>query len=352
VQLKREIAGTSRIEGADFTEAELDVAIAPPDPESADEIFTRSQRQAAAAARTYDWIAALPTDYPVNEETIRHVHRLIVTGADDDHCPPGLTRSQDENVTFGYPRHRGVEGGEECSQAFSALCTALVGVMRGHDPIVQGLALHYHLACQHPFLDGNGRTARALEALMLQRVGLRDTLFIAMSNYYYEEKPTYLAKLSEVRAGHYDLTPFLVFALHGIEKQCRRLSEQIGRHLRKALFRNLMYDLFNRLRSPRKRVIVVRQIAILNLLLDADRDLDELFILTRPEYSALKNPNKAIVRDLNALLALGAITYTEAESGYFFGVNLDWPTEITETEFFRRIKAMPTAKTHSFLDRR
>jgi Fic family protein len=40
----------------------------------------------------------------------------------------------------------------------------------------------------HPFLDGNGRTARALEALMLQRTGLRDTLLIAMSNYSYEQK--------------------------------------------------------------------------------------------------------------------------------------------------------------------
>ena len=40
-------------------------------------------------------------------------------------------------------------------------------------------------------LGGDGRTARALEALMLQRTGLRDTLFIAMSNYYYEQKTGY-----------------------------------------------------------------------------------------------------------------------------------------------------------------
>ena len=63
------------------------------------------------------------------------------------------------------------------------------------------LALHYHFAAMHPFLDGNGRSARALEALMLQRTGLRDTLFIAISNYYYEEKAEYLSALAEVRAG-------------------------------------------------------------------------------------------------------------------------------------------------------
>jgi hypothetical protein len=47
IQLKREVAGTSRIEGADFTERELDVALkADASPE---ELLTRSQRQANSA---------------------------------------------------------------------------------------------------------------------------------------------------------------------------------------------------------------------------------------------------------------------------------------------------------------
>jgi Fic family protein len=96
-------------------------------------------------------------------------------------------------------------------------------MFKEHDPLVQALALHYHFAAMHPFLDGNGRTARALEALMLQRIGLRDTLFIAMSNYYYEEKLAYLRALNESRAGGHDLTPFLKFALKGVESQCKRL---------------------------------------------------------------------------------------------------------------------------------
>jgi Fic family protein len=96
-------------------------------------------------------------------------------------------------------------------------------VFHEHDPLIQALALHYHLASLHPFLDGHGRTARAIEALMLQRVGLRDTLFIAMSNYYYEEKTAYLQALTDTRAANHHLTPFLKFALKGIEIQCSRL---------------------------------------------------------------------------------------------------------------------------------
>ena len=348
VQLKREVAGTSRIEGADFTESELDAAMT----EGPDELLTRSQRQAAATVKAYRWIAELPDDYPVTAETICEIHRLIITGADDDHCPPGKLRGHDQNVTFGAPRHRGVPGGGECEAAFGQFCRALDGEMQGHDPLVRALSAHYHLAAMHPFLDGNGRTSRAMEALFLQRCGLRDTLFIAMSNYYYEEKTSYLKALAEVRASGHDLTPFLMFGLKGVELQCRRLLEETCVNVSKALFRNLVYDLFNRLKTPRKRVIAKRQIKILTLLLDRNMTSQELVNAMAPNYSSLKNPDSALIRDVRGLLQLGAVDARRvSDEDFEFFVRLEWPREITETEFFKRIKEMPKAKTHGFLGR-
>jgi len=345
VQLKREVAGTSRIEGAEFTEKELDDAMA----EDAETLHTRSQRQAAAAVKTYRWIAKLPDDYPIDGGLILDIHRSIVTGADD--CPPGRLRGPDDNVTFGSPRHRGVAGGDECERAFGSYCAALTRDFRDRDPLVQALAAHYHFAAMHPFLDGNGRTARALEALFLQRCGLRDTLFIAMSNYYYEEKSAYLNALAEVRAGEHDLTPFLVFGLKGIEIQCNRLLSEIRVNMEKVLFRDQMYTLFNRLKSKRKRVIAERQIRILTLLLERDHTLDELEDATEIAYASLKNPLSALARDINGLLQLQAIGYRRIKDDkYLFFVRREWPTEITETEFFRRVEKMPTAKTHGFFD--
>jgi len=347
IQLKREVAGTSRIEGADFTDNELNAAM----DESTEELHTRSQRQAAAAVKTYRWIKDLPEDFPANADLILSIHRLIVTGADDDHCPPGQLRGKDENVTFGSPKHRGVTGGEECEIAFGRFSESIDNEMRAHDPLIRALAAHYHFAAMHPFLDGNGRTARALEALFLQRCGLRDTLFIAMSNYYYEEKTAYLEALAEVRARNHDLTPFLEFGLRGIETQCGRLFDEIRTNVSKALYRNLMYDLFHRLESPRKRVIADRQIAILTLLLERDMTLAELVGETKNHYATLKNPVKALVRDINGLLGLQAISPQEENGDKVrLSVRLEWPTEMTETEFFRRTKQMPKAKTHGFLD--
>ena len=40
----------------------------------------------------------------------------------------------------------------------------------------------------HPFDDGNGRTARALEAFMLRQAGVNDMVMVSLSNYYYEHK--------------------------------------------------------------------------------------------------------------------------------------------------------------------
>ncbi len=348
IQLKREVAGTSRIEGADFTENELAAAMV----ESPEQLLTRSQRQAAAAVKAYRWIAGLSDDYPVDADLIIEIHRFIITGADDDHCPPGKLRGPDQNVTFGSPRHRGVVGGPDCETAFSKFCQALDGEMRGHDPLVCALSAHYHFAAMHPFLDGNGRTARALEALFLQRCGLRDPFFIAMSNYYYDEKNSYLKALADGRANDHDLTPFLIFGLKGIEIQCRRLLDEIRTNISKALFRNLMFGLFNRLKSRRKRVLVERQIKILTLLFERDMTMDELVEATKDMYASLKNSGRALVRDMQGLYQLGAVGYRELENKeYQVFVRLEWPTEITETELFNRIGEMPKAKTHSFLDR-
>jgi Fic family protein len=349
LQLKQEAAGTSRIEGAEFTDRELDAALREETPE---ETLTRSQRQARAAVNTYRWIAKLPNDRPITADLIREIHRRIVTGCDDDHCPPGQLRSAGNNVTFGTPRHRGAEGGRECEIAFRRLGEGLEREFRGHDLLVQGLGLHYHIGAMHPFMDGNGRTARAAEALFLQRAGLKDSLFIAMSNYYYEEKPSYLAALSAAREANYDLTSFLSFGLKGVAKQCRRLLGEIRTQVAKSLFRDMMYSLFSQLKSTRRRVIAERQIELLKILLEVDSiDHEELFKRATGFYGKLKNPWKAYIRDLAELADLGTVLLISLEKAGVITVSadLEWPTQITDTEFFERVQQLPKAKTHQFL---
>jgi Fic family protein len=354
VELKREVAGTSKIEGAEFTEKELDAALG----ETAEQLFTRSQKQARAAVRTYRWIADLPVDRPIDEDLIREIHRQIVSEADDDHCPPATLRKAGENVTFGVPRHRGCEGGDECAAIFTLFAGSISHEFKGHDTIIQALAAHYHLAAMHPFLDGNGRTARALEALLLQRSGLRDTAFIAMSNYYYEEKTGYLAALAAARAADHDLSDFLRFALKGVALQSTRMLDAMKTEMKRALFKNMMFELFNRLKSVKRRAITRRQISTLKLLLDGGPiTFRKAIDATAADYAGIKTPRKTLIRDLTELMHLGAIQARRvdgpeppnAPERIEFFVDLDWPSKITETDFFRRIKKLPRGKTYAFL---
>lgn len=343
VELKREVAGTSRIEGAEFTDKELEKVIRHETPE---DLLTRSEKQAAAALKAYAAVRKVPADYQIDAPLIKGIHRLIVQGADDDHCRPGALREGDYNVTFGTPPHRGVDAGGECKRVFDELIAAIRDEFPKHDPLIQAIALHYHIAAMHPFEDGNGRTARAMEALMLGRAGLRDTTFIAMSNYYYEQKATYLQTLSDVRTGQNDLTPFLRFALKGVELQAKRLLSSIQLEIKKELYVNLIKVLFDRRESPRKRVIAERQVKALEFLLEQGPvSLTEFVRRNGRQYDDLQNPMKAMVRDVFGLEELGAITMARKGNPdlTMISVNLDWPQQITETEFFQRAKSLPTA---------
>jgi Fic family protein len=351
IQLKREIAGTSRIEGADFTERELDLALK----ETPEVLLTRSQKQEHAAMKAYKWISELAIDVTVDGALIKSIHELIIGDADSDHCPPGVIRRRDENVTFGVPPHRGCDGGTECEGAFNHLMEAVRLGFQQHDLLIQALALHFHFAVMHPFLDGNGRTARAVEALMLRRAGLTDHLFIAMSNYYYDEKTSYLSSLSAVCPPHYDLTPFLIFGLKGIKIQCERLFREIRVNVQKSIFKNTMYDLFGRLQTRRKTVLAKRQRTLLELVLEKEHiPLRDLLSKVDPMYKTLKAGRKAAIRDIIHLLNLGAVNHHSEGEGttqqmLIIDINLDWPQQITESGFMEKCQKMPTAKSYGIL---
>ena len=337
-QLRLEAAGTSRIEGAEFTQREQEEALAPDAPARAD--LTHSQRQLRSANATYRWLRSLPADRWVTTDFVLDIHRRIVTGCDDDHCEPGALRPDGWNVTFGTPRCRGAEGGTECRIAFDSLCSAIAGEFRRHDRIIQAVATHYHLGSMHPFGDGNGRTARALEAFMLRQAGVNDMVMVSLSNYYYEHKEEYLAALFASRQAGHDLTGFLQFALKAVADRCNAVAAAITANHKRTLYREFARSLFGQLRSPRRRVLADRQLRILEILLDRDSvNLEELVNRVRVDYDELKFPVRAVVRDLRALLELSAIEFNDER----LTVNLDWPQQFSGSELLQRYENMPSA---------
>ena len=337
-QLRLEAAGTSRIEGAEFTQREQEEALAPDLPAHAG--LTHSQRQLRAADATYRWMRSQPAGRWVTTDFILDIHRRIVTGCDDDRCEPGALRPQGWNVTFGTPPCRGADGGAECRTAFDSLCAAIEEEFRQHDRIIQAVATHYYVGSMHPFGDGNGRTARALEAFMLRQAGVNDMVMVSLSNYYYEHKEEYLAALFASRSGGHDLTPFLLFALGAVAERCNAVAAAIAANHQRTLFLEFARSLFGQLRSPRRRVLADRQLKVLEGLLDGGSiSVAELVNRVWGDYDGLKFPERAFARDLGGLLGLSAITLDDER----VAANLDWPRQSSESELLELLESMPAA---------
>ncbi len=309
-----------------------------------------TDRRRKAAARAYDWLKNLPAQRPIDRALILFLNQQLVSASANQEAIPGQIRSKGDNATFGNLAHRGAKGGKRCAFAFEAYCQALATEFEEQDPLIAAFATHYHLTAMHPFMEANGRTARALEALLFQRMGLRDGLFLAMSAYHNDDKAAYLEALAESQRREHDLTPFLRHSLHGVCMQGEKVLRALRKDLSHALYREMIHRLFNRTQSTRQRLLAERQLDILKLLLEiGERSLAEVLSKTRLFYRDLGNPDKAQIRDLNHLLNLGALTLRRDQAQPYLSSNLAWPQQLTETEFHQRVVEQRQAKIPNLL---
>lgn len=69
----------------------------------------------------------------------------------------------------------------------------------GLDPLLRMAIAHHQFESIHPFYDGNGRTGRILNLMILQREGLLDVPVLYLSRYITSTKPDYYRLLQTVR---------------------------------------------------------------------------------------------------------------------------------------------------------
>lgn len=69
---------------------------------------------------------------------------------------------------------------------------------KGFDPLVRMAIAHYQFEAIHPFEDGNGRTGRVLNVLMLVAANLLDSPVIYLSRFIIKNKNDYYQRLLAV----------------------------------------------------------------------------------------------------------------------------------------------------------
>ncbi len=95
-------------------------------------------------------------------------------------------------------------------------------------PVIQAGIAQHRLVWIHPFVDGNGRSARMFTTLLLYQRGYDFKYLFDLSSYYNRDRDRYYAALRTADASQ-DYTDWLIYFLGGFSFQMVRIKERAGK---------------------------------------------------------------------------------------------------------------------------
>ncbi len=171
---------------------------------------------------------------PLSPEMILDIHRLVAEKTLEDPTAAGRFRRADEKRVvgddFGEVFHEPppAAGLEDRLKGMCDFANARTPGFFVH-PVLRAITLHFWLAYDHPFVDGNGRTARALFYWSMLRCGYWLFEFISISNILRKAPIKYGRSFLYTETDDNDLTYFIVAQTKVIRRAIEELHAYIGR---------------------------------------------------------------------------------------------------------------------------
>jgi Fic family protein len=97
----------------------------------------------------------------------------------------------------------------------------------GIDPVIEAGLTHYEIVRIHPFIDGNGRTARVMATLVFYKRGFDVKRFFALDDYYDQDRRNYYAALKSVDQNTLDLTGWLEYFTDGVAVSIKAVKDKV-----------------------------------------------------------------------------------------------------------------------------
>lgn len=94
-------------------------------------------------------------------------------------------------------------------------------------PVMRGGIVHYEFVRIHPFVDGNGRVARALSTLILFQEGYDIRKFFSLEEYFDSNANEYYSALQSVEKNQGDLTQWLEYFSLGLAIELTKIKERV-----------------------------------------------------------------------------------------------------------------------------
>ena len=170
----------------------------------------------------------------LSPELVLEIHRLITTDTLEEPTAAGRFRRLNEPCVvsddFGQVFHDPPPA-DELTERMDAMCAFANDDTSDHfiHPAVRAIILHFWLAYDHPFVDGNGRTARALFYWSMLRSGYWIFEFISISAILRKAPIQYGRSFLYTETDDNDLTYFLVAQTEVIFQAISELHRYIER---------------------------------------------------------------------------------------------------------------------------
>lgn len=317
--IRQSIFGTAAIEGNPLSQEEVIGIIEGNDVPS--DIVPKSEIEIRNLVKAYGILSKIKPEkgpFILAESLIRELHMIITSGVPHDFNEPGRYRNETVGYTeVGDKAHGGVYRPPRALKDIKDLMGIYVEWVNSEEvtsqgPFVRAILAHYHFSLIHPFFDGNGRTARLVEAIILQAGNVRYVPKM-LSNYYYRNLDNYYVAFSAtIKNKGNDITPFLRFCLSGVVESLVEMKGRITVLIKELVFRELLAQL------KAEKKISLRQFDLLSLLLDDHREFYLADLMNERPFSLLygKVTKQTARRDIKSLLELKLIG--ESGEGRYF----------------------------------
>ena len=193
----------------------------------------------------------------LSPDLVADYNRLVLAGL-EDHLDEGVAAGEIPSHRVAVAGYQGAPRGD-CAYLLARTCAWLeqepAATPFAHAPdnriaagLLQAILAHLYLAWIHPFGDGNGRTARLVEFMLLGRSGVPAPTAHLLSNHYYQTRTEYYRQLdrsSRANAGRGDPLEFLCYALQGFVDGVREQCAYVGRIQLAIAWQHLVYETFH-----------------------------------------------------------------------------------------------------------
>jgi len=172
---------------------------------------------------------------PINPERVLELHRMLTLDTLDDPADAGRLRLADDvNVVDnrdGTLLHEPPSYKElpERLERLCAFANADEDASPFVHPVVRAILLHFMIGYDHPFADGNGRTARALFYWSMARSGYWLMEFLSISEFLRRAPRQYVQAYLHTETDRNDTTYFVLHQLGTIRKAISNLHEYLAR---------------------------------------------------------------------------------------------------------------------------